>query len=84
MWRTHGTKGYIVEEGFFRHQRNKVADHIHRLVRDVFGHMVALLGHCGHGHKMIIAGQFEVKLIGFALQQTIVSVKALLQRPIGI
>ena len=79
----HGAEGRVEKEGALGDQRNDVADHAGRTVDDVFGDVIAVLDAGRYADEMIVMRQLGVELVGLALQETVIAVETLLQRPIG-
>src|SRR5271166_6453252 len=82
MRRMSRAEGQVKKERPLGHQRLGVANETDRAIDDIFRHVIALGDRAGGIDEVIVGGQLGIELIGFSLQEAVVTIEAALQRPI--
>ena len=82
MRRVRRAEREVEEERPVGPDRLQVADPAGRLVDDVLGDVVAVLGATRRVDVAVVARELGMELVGLALQEAVEAVEALLQRPV--
>ena len=59
-----------------------VADHLERLVGQVLGEVIALLGAVRLVDELVVVDEVGIPLVGLAAEEAVEAIEALLQRPL--
>ena len=79
-----GAGAEVHEERLVGHDHLGVFDELDRLVGEVGGQVVAVLGHRRLLHRVVVVDQVRVPLVGLAAQEPVVALEAAADRPVAL